>query len=129
MQFVKEENCLSSFLFFLCRRRRKKANDDVDCKFDTTFKEPTVYVSVTSGSLSKQKSSSGKKIGKQPSQDNGSTPDDFKVDTTIDDEHAGVMDDAYANERVVCPDYENVVAPPAYLDVIRAERSDLEQHV
>ena len=128
---MKNRSILHGRVFvMISRRKRKRTSDDIDCKFDTEFKEPTVYVSVTSGSLSKQKMSSGKTSGEQPDQDNESATHDTKVDATADDRNDGFKDGTRANGLKTSPDYENVIVPPSYHDVVGAEKSaEFEQHV
>ena len=114
----------------ISRRKRKRTTDDIDCKFDTEFKEPTVYVSVTSGSLSKKKMSSAKTTGDQPDQHIDPATSDTKDDATADDRNDGFKDGTRANGLKTSPDYENVIVPPAYHDVVGAEKSaEFEQHV
>ena len=103
-------------------------NDDIDCKFDTGFKEPTVYVSVTSGSLSKQNMSSEKTTGEQCDQDNDTAIHDPKVNAIVNDNYDGFEDVSCTNGHKISPDYENVIVPPAYHDVVIAEKR-FEQHV
>ena len=66
---------------------------------------------------------SEKKIDEQSGQDN-----DPATHAAGDNKNCDVKNDSCENGNKPTPDYENVIVPPPYHDVVRAE-NEFEQHV
>lgn len=92
-------------------------------------KEPAVFVSLSSGTLPKEKFSSGRKTDKSLYEEEYRS-NEPKDGSSADNFHDDVKADPVTDDNHVPPTYENVMEPPAYIDVICAENSDhFEQHV